>query len=770
MHFVLELKVYQKLTVDDFSQKVIPSDPSFCGLIENDTASAFKVCTTLSDNTNYCKGSIHGEDKVGCTTTIASGTTATPTPTQNPSSNPTANPTSTPTQSPTPTPATTPPGTTRSPSPSPAAATSSAPCTLTKAYWTSLFTSSLTSNPVIEGTDVSLHVEASGNCNNQGVTVTIYEDNGILGSDFVRTAFITMSSQNNNSAILTWTSKYQPDCVVLGIPLCDPPEYYFTAEFPGNSSSKIRSADPELQVLKANAPAVRVFATSTTYNGDLAGVTGADAKCQASADARNLGGSWKTWISDYSTSAADRLNHYPGPYRLLDGTLIATSWGDLTDWTLASNGIDIDEFGRQLPNDQRGNWTGSYSNGAKYQQNATQDNCSNWTSSSSSLGGITGETYPNIAAHGASWGGSNADGSYVPHGNCADAKRLYCFEQSHTQIDTTTPNTAYRRVFVTSQNFGGIIGDGGLAGADARCQAAATGGAALGGSWKAWLSDSTTTAASRLGHATVPYKLINGTTIANNWTDLTDGSLVSKINIDEFGKEVPSADVWTGTAGDGLYAGSSCNNWTSRDSSVTGMIGNVSAVRSVAWTRSGPGSACSNSGKLYCFEQSSADPTPPPPLPCVNGYIDADKDGYGAGSYGCYQPSSAYNIVSNNTDCYDVNDANGANVHPGQTAYFADAYTVSGSFDYNCDGSNTPSPQTYYSLGSFDVVPSDSCQSIRSVSGYISNRYQTQPCGSAVFTTPGSECAGYNYKGCTQCLLFSTASNPTNIPSYVTCH
>ncbi len=40
---------------------------------------------------------------------------------------------------------------------------------------------------------------------------------------------------------------------------------------------------------------------------------------------------------------------------------------------------------------------------------------------------------------------------------------------------------------------------------------------------------------------------------------------------------------------------------------------------------------------------------------CVNGYHDYDKDGDGAGAYGCYMPSGGYNIVSNNYDCDDSN-------------------------------------------------------------------------------------------------------------------
>src|SRR3989344_7858176 len=45
-----------------------------------------------------------------------------------------------------------------------------------------------------------------------------------------------------------------------------------------------------------------VFLTSTIYDGNLGGISGADAKCQARANTFNLGGTWKAWISDSNTN------------------------------------------------------------------------------------------------------------------------------------------------------------------------------------------------------------------------------------------------------------------------------------------------------------------------------------------------------------------------------------------------------------------------------------------------------------------------------------
>src|SRR5262245_3061033 len=44
-------------------------------------------------------------------------------------------------------------------------------------------------------------------------------------------------------------------------------------------------------------PPRRVFVTSAIYPGNIGGLMGADAKCQTSADAAMLGGSWRAWLS-----------------------------------------------------------------------------------------------------------------------------------------------------------------------------------------------------------------------------------------------------------------------------------------------------------------------------------------------------------------------------------------------------------------------------------------------------------------------------------------
>lgn len=181
---------------------------------------------------------------------------------------------------------------------------------------------------------------------------------------------------------------------------------------------------------------------------------------------------------------------------------------------------------------------------------------------------------------------------------------------------TPTPSNAYSRVFVTNNTYDGNLG--GLSGADAMCQKSAD-TANLGGNWKAWLSDSTTSVASRFIHSDNPYKLLDGGIIANNWVDLTDGTLNFPININESGTQIGNSGnkVWTSTKDDGsIYSWStnllnSCNDWIDNSYGKFGTVGD--ANKTVLWSGNGDGDYCAIKNRLYCFEQSLVDePTPTP--------------------------------------------------------------------------------------------------------------------------------------------------------------
>jgi len=90
-----------------------------------------------------------------------------------------------------------------------------------------------------------------------------------------------------------------------------------------------------------------MFVTSTLHDCALGGLTGADAICQARAQAVHLPGQYMAWLADANGSPATRMTHHTGLYQLVTGAAIAQGWNDLTDGNLASK-IDRTEAGAQL--------------------------------------------------------------------------------------------------------------------------------------------------------------------------------------------------------------------------------------------------------------------------------------------------------------------------------------------------------------------------------------------------------------------------------------
>lgn len=160
----------------------------------------------------------------------------------------------------------------------------------------------------------------------------------------------------------------------------------------------------------------RAFLTSKLWYGDLGGLSGADSKCQALADAAKLGGTFKAWLGDGFTSPLERFPHSTAPYRSVTGELIAEDWDRLVAVN-ANPQISVDETGKAYPSiDVMGVWTGLEFG----QQGITLSmSCDGWTVAP--VDGVKGE-----------WG-SPGNGSWLDRGNttCGQMQhRLYCFEVS----------------------------------------------------------------------------------------------------------------------------------------------------------------------------------------------------------------------------------------------------------------------------------------------------------------------------------------------------
>jgi hypothetical protein len=166
---------------------------------------------------------------------------------------------------------------------------------------------------------------------------------------------------------------------------------------------------------------------------------------------------------------------------------------------------------------------------------------------------------------------------------------------------TTCP--APKTVFITNATYSSNLG--GYAGADAKCAAAAS-AASLTGTFLAWISDGSVTPASRFAQSTIPYALVDGTIVANNWTGLISGTLRHAISLTETGVAPPApqisgvCDVWTGTGSNGTSQYGSCSSWGS--SSSSGSAGNAMLANG-AWSSQCSGAICGASAGLYCFQQ-----------------------------------------------------------------------------------------------------------------------------------------------------------------------
>jgi hypothetical protein len=169
-------------------------------------------------------------------------------------------------------------------------------------------------------------------------------------------------------------------------------------------------------------------------------------------------------------------------------------------------------------------------------------------------------------------------------------------------------------VFTTSERYrGGLLG--GVGGADAICAQHAS-AAGLAGEFEAWLSQVGSSVADRMTHSSKPYVLVDGTQVAGSWDDLLRKDLDHAIDRDEHGAALAhdgSESVWSATRIDGQAmpwtpGGTptdnprlDCTLWGSIDDGV-GMLGSWSAT-GAAWTATSSGIPCSESARLYCFQQ-----------------------------------------------------------------------------------------------------------------------------------------------------------------------
>ena len=153
-----------------------------------------------------------------------------------------------------------------------------------------------------------------------------------------------------------------------------------------------------------------IFVSDTQRTGNLGGLAGADAICQAEAERYDLDGTYKAWLSSSTVAAKDRVTQWPYGYRNADDDVIAISWEDLVDGQLSTE-LNAFADGTPVPSGTAATWTATSESGGY-----ATPSCSDWTSTSGQgtvgLNTLTSAIWTN-------WG-TRA---------CSELTWMYCIEQ-----------------------------------------------------------------------------------------------------------------------------------------------------------------------------------------------------------------------------------------------------------------------------------------------------------------------------------------------------
>jgi len=259
----------------------------------------------------------------------------------------------------------------------------------------------------------------------------------------------------------------------------------------------------------------------------------------------------------------------------------ATSSGDLDTSTGHSSTTGADE---PDTSSTTGETTTSSTGGAEAGMDATTD----------TTGGATGDATTDSGA--SSTGPAPpvcGDGVIDPDETCDD--------MNDDPDDGCKLCTLDRLVFRSSVDYQGFALDG-LFGADQRCRMlAALAKLPNFGTYRAWLSDSNTSAADRMIHSRGRYTLVNGLVVATDWDALVSGTLDKSIDTTE-NSEAAGSCVWTGTFANGLpaFGSSFCDDWSGGDGLQNGPRGVSDQIGE--WWSFFNHQPCGAECGTYCFE------------------------------------------------------------------------------------------------------------------------------------------------------------------------
>jgi hypothetical protein len=152
-----------------------------------------------------------------------------------------------------------------------------------------------------------------------------------------------------------------------------------------------------------------VFGTSTTYDGNLGDIAGADAKCQTRGEAAGHFGRWAAVISSSTSDVYDRLILL-GRLHNMNDEFVASTLNDLFDGSV-TNAVKYTESVGTIAGEVRA-WTGS-----SFAGSGSANTCADWSSFAAGTGMMGNAT--------------SSSSTWVESGDvtCGTALRLYCVSQ-----------------------------------------------------------------------------------------------------------------------------------------------------------------------------------------------------------------------------------------------------------------------------------------------------------------------------------------------------
>ncbi|MEZ4449025.1 MAG: hypothetical protein R3B09_06035 [Nannocystaceae bacterium] len=172
----------------------------------------------------------------------------------------------------------------------------------------------------------------------------------------------------------------------------------------------------------------RVFLSSESYHGDLDPMDGdplglelADQHCQSLAEDVGLGGVYMAWLSDSSVGPAERfgMDDFAGELRLVDETIVAIGWDELTTGPLR-HAITVTETEERLGFDALPAVVVVWTNTDTAGHSAGSINCTDWSADTIDAPGRLGRAKDGLTT--AEWTLDMWDGL------CGNIGHLYCVQ------------------------------------------------------------------------------------------------------------------------------------------------------------------------------------------------------------------------------------------------------------------------------------------------------------------------------------------------------